>query len=159
MAEHREPARVRQGDVRPLRRRLFHAFAAAAVAWSAFACVVELHRVDWLVRRDPWGADDPGRWRRTSTHVAAVERFAAAAAPYLPRDVPVAVASEPGPAEARFFRFLWLAYFLPGYDLRLAPDPADPRRVDAWLAYGVHLDPVRFTPRFESVQGGVYRAR
>jgi hypothetical protein len=129
----------------------------ALLAWAAFACALELHRSAWLLRHDPFPEARPSTWRITSRAARRVAGFAAAAAPLLPAGSRVAVVNEPGPDDERFFRYLWLTYFLPGVEARPAAAPSPGLPVDYWIAYGTRLADPRLAPLLTTPDGAVYR--
>jgi len=142
---------------RPFPRRLA---LLALLAWTAFAFSLEFHRSEWLLRHDPFLEERPSTWRITSRPVRRMERFAAAAKSLLPAGSRVAVTDEPGPEPERFFRYLWLIYFLPGIETRLANGPSPDFPADFWIAYGTRLedrrDP-RLAPILTTPEGAVYK--
>jgi hypothetical protein len=138
----------------------------ALLAWAAFACALELHRSEWLLRHDPFPEERPSTWRITSRPVARMARFAFFAAKALPPGSRVAVAAGPGLEGERLYRYLWLIYFLPGVETRLAaaPSPSSPTSpispeppVDFWISYGARLDGPGLAPILITPDGAVYR--
>jgi len=148
---------------RPRPRRFSQLALLALLAWAAFACALELHRSEWLLRHDPFPEERPSTWRITSRPVARMARFASFAAKALPPGSRVAVAAGPGPEGERLCRYLWLIYFLPGVETRLAsaPSPASPIRpelpVDFWIAYGARIESPGLAPILATPDGAVYR--
>ncbi len=138
-----------------MRRKAFVALAAALLGWTAFATLLELHRTRWIVANDPW--EEPSWWRIRSRHVGELKSFLDQARQLLPADTVVAVAADPEAPQESFFRYLWIAYLLPDYELRHA-GVGDPRTgTDYWISHGKRLEDPRFEMLMETASGGVYR--
>jgi hypothetical protein len=129
------------------------------LAWAVVACALELHRSEWLLRHDPFPEETPSRWRISSRPVRRVSHFLSAVRPLLPAGSRVAVVNEPGPPEERFFRYLWIAYFLPGVETRPESSAAAAVPVDFWLTYGTRADDPRLIPVLTAPDGTLYRVR
>jgi len=129
------------------------------LAWAAFACVLELHRSEWLLRHDPFPEEQPSSWRITSRPVRRIANFLSAVKAAVPVGSRIAVTTEPGPANERFFRSLWVAYFLPGVETLPENGPATGLPVDFLLAYGTRADDPRLEPVLTTPGGVVYRVR
>jgi hypothetical protein len=129
------------------------------LAWAVFACGLELHRSEWLLRHDPFPEEQPSTWRITSRPVRRMARFLSMTQAAVPIGSRVAVLNEPGPPRERFFRYLWVAYFLPGLETRLEEAPDASRPVDFWLAYGTRVDDPRLVPVLTTPDGALYRVR
>ncbi|MEE8526235.1 MAG: hypothetical protein V3T72_20035, partial [Thermoanaerobaculia bacterium] len=98
-----------------MRRKAFLVLMAALLGWTAFAAALEIHRTRWIVANDPW--EEPSRWRFQSRHVEELRDFLTLARQHLPDGAVVGVAAEPDAPRESFFRYLWIAYLLPGYEL------------------------------------------
>jgi hypothetical protein len=129
------------------------------LAWTLFACALELHRSEWLLRHDPFPEEQPSRWRITSRPVRRLAGFLSAVKPVLPAGSRVAVTNEPGTPEERFFRSLWIAYYLPGVETRPASAAAAGLPVDFQLTYGTRADDPRLIPVLTAPEGTLYRVR
>lgn len=136
-----------------------HLALAALLLWTAFSFALEVYRSHWLWRADPWSEERPSTWRITSRPVQRLSGFAAQAARSIPAGSRVAVRSEPGPEQERFFRCLWLVFLLPDRDVQLATAPDQSPGFGYWIAYGTRLQDPRLETLFESPDGAVYRLR
>lgn len=77
----------------------------------------------------------------------------------MPAGSRVAVTNEPGPPEERFFRYLWIAYFLPGIETRPESAADSSLPVDFWLTYGTRATDPRLEPVLSTPDGGLYQVR
>jgi hypothetical protein len=120
---------------------------------------LEFHRSAWLLRHDPFPEERPSTWRITSRSVRRMAGFLARVRAAVPLGSQVAVINEPGPPRERFFRYLWVAYFLPGVETRLEEALDASRPVDFCLAYGTRVDDPRLIPVLATPEGALYRVR
>jgi hypothetical protein len=114
-----------------MRRKAFLFLAAVLLGWTALAAALEIHRSRWIVDNDPW--TQPSRWRFRSRHVEELRELLEAEVRDLPEGSVVAVAADPDEPGEGFFRYLWVAYLLPEYEVRHA-GLGDPRvEADHWI--------------------------
>lgn len=93
------------------------------LAWSAFAFLAELNEaLGGYDRRESYRSD-PIRWRSGTLQVRILEQCLAEAREIVPKGSVVVFASQPGPAQADFYRWRWAAYSMPEHDVVPLSDP------------------------------------
>ena len=128
-----------------------------ALAWLALGVV---HEVQLAVNRqvvDPPRGVGPANWRYGSPQADGLRGFLARAAAWVPPGEPVAFASQPKPASAEFFRFLWASYFLADRQVIPSSHPAGGAEAEYWISYAVRLAEPQLELLYEEPAGAVYR--